>query len=312
MAGERPALPAPASTSTRALSWPAGLLWSLRPHQWTKNLLVFVPLIFAQRLRDPAAIQLAGSAFVIFCLLSGAIYLVNDVHDRDADRRHPLKARRPIAAGIVSPPLALGAAAVLGAGAILWAFLLGRWFGVVAATYLGLLTIYSTWLKHVVILDVVTLAAGFVLRALGGATVIDVEFSHWLLLLTLLGALFIGLSKRRAELVGLADDATGHRRILAEYSPLLLDQMISVVTASMLLAYALYTTSPETVGKLGTDKLIYTVPFILYGIFRYLYLVHQREGGGNPSELLVRDRPLIICGALWTGAVILILYGPWK
>ena len=154
-----------------------------------------------------------------------------------------------------------------------------------------------------------TIAAGFVLRAIGGVVVVGVEFSHWLLLLMLLGALFLALSKRRAELVTLADDARGHRRILAEYSPYLLDQMISVVTASTLLAYAFYTIDPGTVEKFGTDRLLWTVPFPLYGIFRYLYLVHQREGGGNPSEVLLTDRPILVCVALWGAAVILILYG---
>ena len=160
------------------------------------------------------------------------------------------------------------------------------------------------------ILDVLTLAGGFVLRAFGGAVAISVEFSHWLLLLTLLGALFLALSKRRAELVALAEGATAHRRILAEYSPYFLDQMISVVTASTLLAYAFYTIHPDTVAKFGTDRLLWTVPFPLYGIFRYLYLVHQREGGGNPSELLLTDRPLLLCVGLWIIAVIAILYGP--
>jgi 4-hydroxybenzoate polyprenyltransferase len=163
-----------------------------------------------------------------------------------------------------------------------------------------------------VILDVLTLSAGFVLRALGGAVAVDVEFSHWLLLLTLLLALFLALSKRRAELVALADEARAHRRILAEYSPYLLDQMIGVVTASTLLAYAFYTISAETVQKFGTDKLLWTVPFPLYGIFRYLYLVHQRAGGGNPSETLLEDRPILLCVALWGASVILILYGPWR
>jgi 4-hydroxybenzoate polyprenyltransferase len=165
-------------------------------------------------------------------------------------------------------------------------------------------------IKHVVILDVLAIAMGFVLRAVAGAVVIHVQFSHWLGLLTLLLALFLGLSKRRAELVALADGAHAHRRILAEYSPYLLDQMISVVTASTLLAYAFYTISPETVAKFHTDRLLWTVPFPLYGIFRYLYLVHQREGGGNPSEMLLTDRPLLVCVALWGAAVVAILYGP--
>ena len=160
------------------------------------------------------------------------------------------------------------------------------------------------------IIDVLTIAVGFVLRAAAGAIVIDVPISHWLYVLTILLALFLALSKRRHELVLLADRATGHRKILEEYSPYLLDQMISVVTASTLLAYAFYTVSPETVAKFGTDRLGLTLPFPLYGIFRYLYLVHQKEGGGSPAEMLLTDRPLLVCVALWAVTVALIIYGP--
>jgi len=288
------------------------LLLSIRPEQWTKNLFVFAGLIFSQRLLERGAVLRATAAFGVFCLLSGVVYLVNDIRDREADRLHPTKSRRPIASGALSPALAGVAAFVLGAGGLLAAFWLGPAFGFVAAVFLGLLSLYSAWLKHIVILDALTISLGFVLRAIGGAVVIDVPFSHWLLLLMLLLAMFLAFSKRRAELVTLADDATGHRRILAEYSPYLLDQMIGVVTASTVLAYAFYTISPETVAKFGTDKLLYTVPFPLYGIFRYLYLVHQREGGGNPSEVLVTDKPLLACVGLWVLAVVAILYGPWR
>ena len=184
-------------------------------------------------------------------------------------------------------------------------------FGLVALTYLGLMLVYSVSLKHLVILDVLTIAVGFVLRAYAGSVVNGVAFSKWLLLLTLLGALFLALSKRRAELVALADSATGHRRILAEYSPYLLDQMIGVVTASTLMAYILYATSHDTAEKFGTSLLGLTIPFPLYGIFRYLYLVHQREGGGSPAELLLNDRPLLACVALWAVVVVVIIYRPF-
>ncbi|MCC7007266.1 MAG: decaprenyl-phosphate phosphoribosyltransferase [Acidobacteria bacterium] len=295
------------------------LLRSLRPHQWTKNLIVFAGLIFGladtehtSTMSDTEAVARAVLAFAVFCVLSGVVYLINDVRDADADRRHPVKSRRPIASGALPERVAVGAAAVLSTAAVATAFLIGRPFGLVAAIYLVLLGLYSATLKHIVILDVLTIAVGFVLRAIGGAVAIDVSFSHWLLLLTLLLALFLALSKRRAELVTLAQDASGHRRILAEYSPYLLDQMISVVTASTLLAYAFYTIDPDTVRKFGTDRLLWTVPFPLYGILRYLYLVHQRSGGGNPSETLLTDRPILGCVALWGAAVILILYGPWR
>jgi 4-hydroxybenzoate polyprenyltransferase len=290
------------------------LLRSLRPRQWTKNVFVFAGLIFSEqkRLLDPQSVALAVAAFGVFCALSSTVYLINDIADREADRLHPVKSRRPIASGLLSVRSAAAAAAVLGAGGIAGAFLIGPAFGVVAIAYVAMLSLYSVSLKHVVIVDALILALGFVLRVIGGAVAIDVQASHWLLLLMLLLAMFLALSKRRAELVLLTTDATGHRRSLAEYSPYLLDQMISVVTASTLVAYAFYTISPETVAKFGTDRLIYTVPFPLYGIFRYLYLVHQKEGGGDPSEMLVTDGPLLACGAFWALTVIAILYGPLR
>ena len=305
------------STRNDAASQPAraslvNLLVSLRPAQWPKNLFVFFGLIFGEKLFDPQAVGRAVGTFGAFCLLSGAVYLVNDIRDRDVDRLHPLKSGRPIASGALSRSTAAIAAGALAAVGLAGAFWIGRELAIVAVMYLALLGLYSAWLKHVVIVDALTIALGFVLRAIAGAVAIDVPFSHWLLLLTLLLAMFLALSKRRAELVALAEDASGHRRILAEYSPYLLDQMIAVVTASTLLAYALYTVSPDTVAKFGTDRLIYTVPFPLYGIFRYLYLVHRRDGGGNPSETLLTDRPLLACVALWGMAVVAILYGPWR
>jgi 4-hydroxybenzoate polyprenyltransferase len=286
------------------------LLVSLRPYQWTKNLIIFGALLLGQRLLDLRSLLYATAAFAIFCVLSGVVYLINDVADREADRRHPVKMYRPIASGALPVRIALGAALVLGASSLTAAFLLRPLFGVLAAVYLGLLTLYSGPLKHIVIIDVLTIAVGFVLRAAAGAVAIDVAISHWLYVLTILLALFLALSKRRHELVLLADRATGHRRILEEYSPYLLDQMISVVTASTLVAYAFYTVSPETVAKFGTDRLGLTLPLPIYGIFRYLYLVHQKEGGGSPAEMLLTDRPLLVCAALWALAVGIIIYGP--
>ncbi len=306
------ASPVPASAAVAVVGHRAfvtNLVISLRPQQWTKNLLVFAGLIFAQRLFDARALTTSIAAFAVFCGLSSVVYLINDLSDRDADRLHPTKARRPIASGALAPGAAWTAAAVLGIASIAGALAISRSFAVVGGLYLVLLSAYSAWLKHLVILDVLTLASGFVLRAVAGAVAIEVPFSNWLLLMTLLLALFIGLSKRRAELVTMADRATGHRRILAEYSPYLLDQMIGVVTASTLIAYAFYTISPDVVQHFGTDRLIYTVPVVIYGIFRYLYLIHQREEGGNPSELLVTDRPILACVALWGLAVVIILYG---
>jgi 4-hydroxybenzoate polyprenyltransferase len=287
------------------------LLISLRPDQWMKNLLVFAGLLFGQRLFDPRAVGQAVAAFAIFCGLSGVVYLINDVIDREGDRQHPHKRQRPIASGAVSVSTALTAAAIIGAGAIGIAFALGARFAAVSILYVALLGLYSVLLKHIVIIDVLTIAIGFVLRAVAGAVAVDVEISRWLFVCTILLALFVALAKRRHELVLLADSATSHRRILGEYSPYLLDQMISVVTASTLIAYVFYTISPETEAKFGTRWLGLTIPFPLYGIFRYLYLVHRRDGGGSPAELLITDRPLLLCVALWGIAVALLIYRPF-
>jgi len=233
------------------------------------------------------------------------------VMDREGDRRHPHKRMRPIAAGEISVALALTAAVVIGTAALAAAYSLGWRFGAVATFYVVLQTLYSTSLKHIVIIDALTLATGFVLRAIAGAVVIDVVISHWLFVCTILLALFIALAKRRHELVLLADGAASHRPILDEYSAYLLDQMIAVVTASTLIAYIFYTISPETEQKFGTSWLGLTIPFPLYGIFRYLYLVHRREGGGSPSDMLLNDRPLLACVTLWVVAVVLIVYHPF-
>jgi 4-hydroxybenzoate polyprenyltransferase len=286
------------------------LLLSVRPEQWTKNLIIFAGLMFGQRLFDPTSVWQAVAAFAIFCALSGVVYLLNDVADREADRQHPIKRRRPIASGAVSVPLALTTAGILTAVALPAAFLLRPQFGMIAAGYLALLALYSGPLKHAVIIDVLTIAIGFVLRAAGGAVAIGVATSHWLYVMTMLLALFLALSKRRHELVLLADGATGHRRILEEYSPYLLDQMIAVVSASTIVAYAFYTISPETVQKFGTDLLGLTLPFPLYGIFRYLYLVHKKEGGGSPADMLLNDRPLLVCVGIWAAVVAVIIYSP--
>ncbi len=281
---------------------------SMRPRQWVKNLFVFAGLIFAQRLFTPSA-WIALAAFAIFCALSGAIYLVNDVADRERDRLDPRKRARPIAAGRLPVGIAIGAAVVLVVGGLGCAAILSRAFLATAFTYVVLLVAYSAWLKHVVIVDAIVVAGGFVLRAVAGAVVIDVEMSGWLLICTILLALFLALGKRRYEYVALEQDAARHRPILAEYSPALLDQMIAVVTASTVTAYALYTMSPETVAKFHTHLLPATLPFVLYGIFRYLYLLYRRRLGGNPAELLLSDRALLINTVCWICAVLLIIYG---
>jgi len=289
----------------------ANLIISLRPDQWTKNLIVFAALIFAVKLLDPAALALASAAFLIFCVLSGCVYLINDVSDRESDRQHPLKRLRPIASGALGAGTALAWAIGLGAVALAAAFALRPLFALAAAAYLALFVLYTHTLKHVVILDVMSIAIGFVLRAVAGGLVIGVPVSDWLLVCTILLALFLGLAKRRHEITMLADGASGHRRILEEYDPYLLDQMIAIVAAATLVVYIIYCASPETAERFGTELLVLTTPFPIYGIFRYLYLVHRKHGGGSPSDMLLRDRPLLGCVALWGIAVVLIIYRPY-
>ena len=289
----------------------ASFFASLRPEQWSKNAFVFAGLLFGGRLtQGPQYLAAAGVAFAVFCGLSGAVYLINDVADRAADAGHPLKRLRPIASGHLSPSAALTGAGILAVVCLAAAFAISRGLGLAGTAYLGLLALYSFWLKHVVILDVLAIAGGFVLRAVAGALAVDVSISPWLLICVTLLALFLGLSKRRHELTLLGVGAGGHRPILDAYSPYLLDQMISVVTASTLVAYAIFTISPDTVAKFHTDRLGLTLPFPLYGIFRYLYLVHLKEGGGSPSDTLLADRPLLSCVALWALVVALLIYGP--
>ena len=286
------------------------LLRSLRPEQWTKNLFVFAGVLFGGHLLDISAMARAVAAFAVFCALSGVVYIFNDLADRAADVGHPLKRLRPIASGRLSPSTAAIAATLLGLGSLAAAVLLSPMFAALSATYMALLVLYSVVLKHLVIIDALTIAAGFVLRAAAGAVAVSVPISHWLLVCTTLLALFLVLSKRRHELTLLADGAMTHRPILEEYSPYLLDQMIAVVTASTLVAYSVYATSTETAERLGTTRLGLTIPFVLYGIFRYLYLVHQKRAGGSPADLLLTDRPLLACVGLWALSVALILYSP--
>jgi 4-hydroxybenzoate polyprenyltransferase len=257
----------------------------------------------------PAPAVQAVAAFVIFCFLSGCVYIINDLLDLKQDKIHPIKSKRPLASGRLHPaPAACAAIALFALSFGGAAAFTNRTFIITAVIYFVLQLAYSTALKHVVILDVFCIAAGFVLRAIGGAEVIDVPFSTWLLFCTMLLSLFLALSKRRHELMLLEDDAIHHRKILFEYSPYLLDQMISVVTASTVITYTLYTVSEDTVRKFGTDRLKYTIPFVLYGIFRYLYLIHQKNEGGSPERVMLNDLPLLVCILLYGITVGLILY----
>jgi len=280
------AMAAPRSGLARAL------VSAMRPHQWTKNLLVLAALVFARKFLDVPLVLLSLAAFAVFCAASSATYLLNDVIDAEADRSHPLKRLRPVASGALPAAVALAVSAILAAGAVACGFLLGVTFGLTVVAYLVLQIAYSLLLKHVVIIDVLCISASFVLRADAGAQVLNVEFSNWLMICAALLALFLALAKRRHEIVEV-EDAPNHRRSLADYSPQMLDQMIAVVTASTLMAYTLYTIDARTVEKFHTTNLKFTIPFVLYGIFRYLYLVYSKRGGGSPSHHLLTDKPLL-------------------
>jgi 4-hydroxybenzoate polyprenyltransferase len=291
-------------------SFAVALFVALRPRQWAKNVFVFAALVFAGRLTDPTMLLRACGAFGVFCLLSSAVYLLNDVRDRDSDRLHPSKRHRPIAAGEIGPGTAWAVSAVLAVGGLLAAFALSSGLCGVAVAYLIFNLGYSFGLKRIVILDVMIVASGYLLRALAGALVLDVAISRWLVLCTGLLALFLGFVKRRQEIAGM-NGGSETRPILKEYSLPFLDQMIAIVTGATVVAYSLYAFSPEVAQKLGTEHLGLTIPFVLFGIFRYLYLVHQRGVGENPTTVVLTDLPLIVDVALWGVAVVGALYA-WR
>lgn len=296
------------------------LLQAMRPKQWTKNLGLFVGIVFSQQLLSPALPRVL-LAFLSFCLVSSSIYLLNDLLDLENDRQHPIKSKRPLASGALPASwaiIAIGGLLVLctlvtaliffvpiGPRADMFARYGGASvaFAVAIASYFGLMVLYSTRLKHVVLLDVFIIAIGFVLRILAGTVVIPVVISPWLYLVTILLSLFLALGKRRNELILLDERASSHRQILREYSLPLLDQMITIVTAATLMAYSLYT----FLGPTG-DKMMITIPFVLYGMFRYLYLVHMRMEGGSPEEILLRDRHMLVSVLLCIALVIIVLY----
>jgi 4-hydroxybenzoate polyprenyltransferase len=281
----------------------------MRPQQWIKNLFLFAPLVFAGHLFHTADIVATLLGFTLFSLASSGVYIFNDIQDLERDKLHPEKSLRPLPSGTLPLSTAWAASLVLLAGGTAGAFVLLVPFGVVVLLYVAVNVAYSIWLKDAVILDVMTISAGFVLRVVGGAVLIGVPTSEWLIICTVLLSLFLGFSKRRHELTFLQASAGTHRAVLAQYSPYFLDQMIGIVTASTVMSYALYTISDETVKKFGTTHLIYTVPFVLYGIFRYLYLVHKMLEGGNPTKLAVADRPLLINMILWILTASFIIYG---
>lgn len=286
---------------------PKQLLISMRPKQWTKNLFIFVALLFDLKLFDLTYVARTVAAFILFCILSGSVYLINDLTDVEKDRQHPVKRNRPLASGKLSRSWALGAAVVLPIIALALSFLLDPGFGLIGLVYFVMQLAYSFGLKNVVIVDVLIIAAGFVLRVAAGSVVAEAErFSPWLYVCMSLLALFLGFGKRRNELAVLGANALGHRKVLQEYTPELLDQMMALVTSSLVIAYSLYTFSAENLPP--NKSMMLTIPFGLYSVFRYLYLVHQRNLGGSPEEILMGDAPFVLSNLCWGAAVLLILY----
>lgn len=279
---------------------------ALRPKQWTKNLLVFIGAVFTLQLTDAPAMSSALAAFVVFCLLSSAGYLVNDVLDLEADRQHPTKRQRPIARGALSIRGALILAAVLAGAGLLLALQLRPGFAAVAAGYLGLTLLYSVVLKHLVLIDLFAIAGGFLLRAVGGAVVVSVPVSPWLHVCTILVALFLGLAKRRQELTIQEAAPASRRRSLADYSIELVDQLMNIVMAATIMAYSLYTFSAP--NRPRNEAMMLTIPLVLYGLFRYLYLVRVKALGGSPEDLLFSDRPLLGAAIAWAVVSIGVLY----
>lgn len=298
----------PVSATTLLLS----LIREMRPRQWPKNGLLFLPLLFTlgeywQPFSETMWRFLGVSlvAFALFCALSGLVYIVNDIVDIDRDRAHPTKRNRPLASGALPLPAAVAAGAAILAIGLPASFLLGLSFGLVAVAYLVLQFAYSLWLKNIVLIDVFAIAAGFVLRTIAGAAVLGVQISPWLFVVTTVASLFIGFGKRRQELVLLETGAANHRASLRDYSLELLDQIIAVTIASVIMSYSLYTFSAENLPK--NHAMMVTIPFVLYGLFRYLYLIHLQGQGGSPEEILLRDKPTLIAAALWGLTVALIL-----
>ena len=279
----------------------------MRPKQWIKNLIVFTALVFDQQLFNPEPLLRTLVGFVLLCLAASAVYLINDLADLEQDRLHPVKRNRPLASGKLLPSIARTAAMIFGLLALGLGFTLSLGFGLIMATYIGMNLLYSFYLKHIPIIDVLVLASGFVLRVGAGVVLIVVKrFSPWMYVCVTLLALFIGLGKRRAEMVLLSDHANSHRRVLDGYTLPFIDHLLSIVSSTAIVAYSLYTFSAENLP--GNHLMMLTIPFVIYGIFRYLYLIHVEGAGGAPEELLLRDRALLATTGLWALSVVIVLY----
>jgi len=279
-----------------------------RSTQWLKNGVLLAALVFAGEMSQTLKIELALFGVVVFCLLSSAIYTFNDLIDREQDRQHPLKKERPLASGKVTVGQAVSMIIVLLIAGLVGAWFINMNFFIISLVFIGLNLLYTLFLKNIVILDAMTVGLSFVIRACAGALAIGVTASTWMLINTLLLALFLSFGKRRHELMLLEEGAVAHRKILGHYSPYLLDQMIGITTASVVVMYMLYSFSTEVSEKLGTDYLYLTIPFVVYGIFRYLYLIHKKDKGGSPTRVLITDLPILMTVLLWVLTSILILY----
>ena len=283
------------------------LLRLMRPHQWVKNTFVFVGLLFGHAWHDHKLVVQVVISFAAFCMVSSAVYIINDIVDRDQDRRHPEKGRRPLASGQVSVMAAASLAGLLGVFGLGLAYGASKVVVVILVAYALMNIAYSFRLKHVVILDVFIIATGFMLRILAGTLGVGIPPSQWLLLCGLMVTLFLGFTKRRAEIIALSEDKIVHRKVLEHYSPVLLDKMIGITAAGLIMSYSLYTMSPDTVRIHGTPNLIYTVPFVMYGVFRYIYLLHHQRRGGDTSKDLVHDIHLLVVVCAWLVATVLLI-----
>jgi 4-hydroxybenzoate polyprenyltransferase len=313
---EQPPVAGGATPPTKVKSQPLPiiLLKAMRPKQWPKNVLLFAALVFALEFTHLNSIWRAFLGFFLFCLFSSCVYIINDLRDREKDRLNKRTASRPIASGALKPQAAIAFVSVLLPVTFILSYWLSPWFAFIGAIYMAKDFGYSFGLKHVVILDVFLIAAGFTIRAAAGAIAIGANISEWLYIVTTLGALFLALNKRKHELILLGADAGSHRKVLDEYSPALVEEMLAVVTASTVMAYSLYTFTAENLPQPLRDNhlMMLTIPFALYGIFRYLYLVYQKDVGSTPEEVLFKDRPLLICVLLWglTSVALLYIFSP--
>jgi 4-hydroxybenzoate polyprenyltransferase len=283
------------------------LLRLMRPYQWVKNGFVFTGLLFGHAWHDMHLVAQVMLAFIAFCLVSSAIYTINDIVDLEQDKQHPKKSKRPLASGQVSISAAVMLASLLASLGLLLAYDASPSVFVILVSYALMNIAYSLRLKHVVILDVFIIATGFMLRILAGTLGVGIPPSQWLLLCGLMVTLFLGFTKRRAEIIALTEDKTAHRKVLEHYGPVLLDKMIGITAAGLIMSYSLYTMSADTIRIHGTANLIYTVPFVMYGVFRYIYLLHHQSRGGDPSHDLIRDPHLLIVVGAWLVTTFLLI-----